>query len=60
MKVVVTSKENDVRVYHCSSIMEFDDDTVSFMSVNGANVEIDRIAAKEIEIVCIYFEGEKR
>ena len=60
MKVVVTSKENDVRVYHCSNIMEFDDGTVSFMSVNGANVEIDRRAAKEIEIVCIYFEGGKR
>jgi len=60
MKVVVTSKENDIRVYRCSSIMEFDDGTVSFMSVNGANVEIDRRTAKEIEIVSIYFEGNKR
>lgn len=59
MKVVVTNKENDIRVYYCTSIMEFDDGTVSFMSVNGANVEIDRRTVKEIEIVSIYFEGGK-
>lgn len=57
MKVVVTSKENDIRVYHCTSIMEFNDGTVSFMSVDGANIEVDRCTAKEIEIVSVYFEG---
>lgn len=56
--VVVTSKENDIRVYHCTSIMEFDDGTVSFMTVDGANVEVDRCAAKEI--VSVYFEGGKK
>jgi hypothetical protein len=60
MKVVVTSKENDIAVYYCSSIIEFDDGTVSFMSVNGANVEIDRRTAKEIEIISVYFEGGKK
>jgi hypothetical protein len=40
--------------------MEFDDGTVSFMSVNGANVEIDRRTAKEIEIISVYFEGGKK
>ena len=59
MKVVVTSKENDIAVYHCSGIIENYDGTVSFMSVNGANIEVDRRTAKEIEIVSIYFEGGK-
>lgn len=59
MKVVVTIKENDIRVYHCTSIMEFDDGTVSFTSVNGANIEVDRHTVKDIEIVSVYFEGGK-
>lgn len=60
MKVVVTSKENDIAVYHCSGIIENYDGTVSFINVKGNDVEVNKRAAKEIEIVSIYFEGGKK
>lgn len=59
MKVVVTSKENDISVYYCSDIVE-NDGMVSFINVKGNDVEVNKRVAKEIEIVSIYFEGEKR
>lgn len=59
MKVVVTSKENDIRVYHCSGIIENYDGTVSFVEVDGSEVKVDKRVTKEIEIVSIYFEGGK-
>ena len=59
MKVVVTSKENDIAVYHCSGIIENYDGTVSFVAVDGSDVEVNKRVAKEIEIVSIYFEGGK-
>jgi hypothetical protein len=59
MKVVVTSKENDITVYHCSGIIENYDGTVSFVAVDGSDVEVNKRVAKEIEIVSIYFEGGK-
>lgn len=59
MKVVVTSKENDIAVYHCSGIIENYDGTVSFVNVEGSEVTTNKRVAKEIEIVSIYFEGGK-
>ena len=59
MKVVVTSKENDIEVYHCSGIIENYDGTVSFVNVEGSEVTTNKRVAKEIEIVSIYFEGGK-
>ena len=60
MKVVVTSKENDIVVYHCSGIIENYDGTVSFVNVEGSEVTTNKRVAKEIEIVSIYFEGGKK
>ena len=59
MKVVVTSKENDIAVYHCSGIIENYDGTVSFVEVDGSEVKVGKRVTKEIEIVSIYFEGGK-
>ena len=59
MKVVVTSKENDIAVYHCTGIIENYDGTVSFVLVDDSDIEVDRRTAKEIEIVSVYFEGGK-
>lgn len=59
MKVVVTSKENDIAVYYCSDIIE-NDGMVSFINVKGNDVEVNKRVAKEIEIMSIYFEGGKR
>lgn len=59
MKVVVTSKENDIAVYHCSDIIENNDGTISFVEVNGSEVTVNKRTAKEIEIVSVYFEGGK-
>lgn len=59
MKVVVTSKENDITVYYCSDIIE-NDGMVSFINVKGNDVEVNKRVAKEIEIVSIYFEGGKK
>lgn len=58
MKVVVTTKKNDIAVYHCSDIVENDNGTISFVDRNG--IEVDRCTAKEIEIVSVYFEGGKK
>ena len=58
MKVVVTSKENDIAVYHCLDIIE-NDGVISFINVKGNEVEVNKRIAKEIEIVSIYFEGGK-
>ena len=58
MKVVVTSEENDIAVYHCCDIIE-NDGVVSFINVKGNDVEVNKRVAKEIEIVSIYFEGGK-
>jgi hypothetical protein len=59
MKVVITTKENDVKVYYCSDIIE-NDGMVSFINVKGNDVEVNKRVAKEIEIVSIYFEGGKK
>lgn len=59
MKVVVTSKENDIAVYHCSGIIENYDGTVSFVNVEGSEVTTNKRVTKEIEIVSVYFEGGK-
>lgn len=58
MKVVVTSKENDITVYYCSDIIE-NDGMVSFINVKGNDVEVNKRVAKEIEIISVYFEGGK-
>ncbi len=57
MKVVVTSKENDIAVYHCTGIIENYDGTVSFVLVDDSDIEVGKRTAKEIEIVSVYFEG---
>lgn len=54
MKVVVTSKENDIAVYHCSGIIENYDGVISFINVKGNEVEVNKRTAKEIEIISIY------
>ena len=59
LKVVVTSKENDIAVYHCSGIIENYDGTVSFVAVDGSEVKADKRVTKEIEIISVYFEGGK-
>ncbi len=58
MKAVITTKENDIMVYHCSDIIE-NDGVISFINVKGNEVEVNKHIAKEIEIVSIYFEGGK-
>ena len=56
MKVVVTSKENDIAVYHCLDIIE-NDGVISFIA-NG-KVDVTSYDKKNIEIISIYMT-EKR
>ena len=59
MKAVITTKENDIMVYHCSDIIE-NDGIISFINVKGNDVEVNKRIAKEIEIISVYFEGGKK
>ena len=58
MKVVVTSKENDVKVCYCDEVMEYNG-KINLYSMAEGKVDVTSFDKKNIEIISIYM-AEKR
>ena len=58
MKVVVTTKENDVKAYYCDEVMEYND-KINLYSIAEGKVDVTSYDKKNIEIISIYM-AEKR
>ena len=58
MKVVVTSKENDVKVCYCDEVMEYNG-KINLYSIAEGKVDVTSFDKKNIEIISIYMT-EKR
>ena len=58
MKVVVTSKENDVKVYYCNYVTEYNG-KINLYSIAEGKVDVTSYDKKNIEIISIYM-AEKR
>ena len=58
MKVVVTSKENDVKVCYCDEVMEYNG-KINLYSMAEGKVDVTSFDKKNIEIISIYMT-EKR
>ena len=58
MKVVVTSKENDVKVCYCNYVMEYNG-KINLYSIAEGKVDVTSFDKKNIEIISIYMT-EKR
>ena len=58
MKVVVTSKENDVKVCYCDEVMEYNG-KINLYSIAEGKVDVTSYDKKNIEIISIYM-AEKR
>lgn len=58
MKVVITTKENDVKAYYCDEVMEYND-KINLYSIAEGKVDVTSYDKKSIEIISIYM-AEKR
>lgn len=58
MKVVITTKENDVEVYYCNEVMEYNG-RINLYSIANGEVDVTSFDKKNIEIINIYM-AEKR
>ena len=58
MKVVVTSKENDVKVCYCDEVMEYNG-KINLYSIAEGKVDVTSFDKKNIEIISVYM-AEKR
>ena len=58
MKVVVTTKENDVKAYYCNEVMEYNG-KINLYSIAEGKVDVTSYDKKSIEIISIYMT-EKR
>ena len=58
MKVVVTSKENDVKVCYCDEVMEYNG-KINLYSIAEGKVDVTSFDKKNIEIISVYMT-EKR
>ena len=58
MKVVVTTKENEVKAYYCDEVMEYNG-KINLYSITNGKVDVTSYDKKNIEIISIYM-AEKR
>ena len=58
MKVVVTSKENDIKVCYCDEVMEYNG-KINLYSIAEGKVDVTSYDKKNIEIISVYM-AEKR
>lgn len=58
MKVVITTKENEVEVYYCNEVMEYNG-RINLYNVANGEVDVTSFDKKSIEIINIYM-AEKR
>lgn len=58
MKVVITTKENDIEVYYCNEVMEYNG-RINLYSIANGEVDVTSFDKKNIEIINIYM-AEKR
>lgn len=58
MKVVITTKENDVKVCYCNEVMEYNG-KINLYSIANGKVDVTSYDKKSIEIISIYM-AEKR
>ena len=58
MKAVITTKENDVKVYYCNYVTEYNG-KINLYSIAEGKVDVTSFDKKNIEIISIYMT-EKR